>query len=209
MDFPDIGARHCGIDIGLKHFLKDHHMWILTWQHQHSLQQQVSKIMIKLIKKMQQWQLLVSISFSCDTIMMHSTIFAIAIIISLISTIHAFNVSMIFNCMKYMFISCYLNRWIAVPMWLDVSYMCTFMLILLVTCLSDWGQNSYGAANGGDKSNWQKPLHEYCNDDTIDMFPIAFLTTFFGAGGKPEINLANVRWFSLSSMYLVDSFSFQ
>ncbi|CDS02783.1 hypothetical protein LRAMOSA00187 [Lichtheimia ramosa] len=54
-----------------------------------------------------------------------------------------------------------------------------------------WGQNSYGAANGGDKSNWQKPLHEYCNDDTIDMFPIAFLTTFFGAGGKPEINLAN------------------
>ncbi|KAI7886797.1 hypothetical protein K492DRAFT_189898 [Lichtheimia hyalospora FSU 10163] len=54
-----------------------------------------------------------------------------------------------------------------------------------------WGQNSYGAANGGDKDNWQKPLHEYCNDDTIDMFPIAFLTKFFSTGGQPEINLAN------------------
>ncbi|KAI9317125.1 class III chitinase [Dichotomocladium elegans] len=54
-----------------------------------------------------------------------------------------------------------------------------------------WGQNSYGAANGADTANWQKPLRTYCQDDTIDMFPIAFLTTFFGTGGKPVINIAN------------------
>jgi chitinase len=56
----------------------------------------------------------------------------------------------------------------------------------------DWGQNSYGAANGNDPSGWQRPLSFYCNDDSIDVLPIAFLTTFFGVGGEPQINLANV-----------------
>ncbi|KAI8979496.1 glycoside hydrolase superfamily [Mycotypha africana] len=54
-----------------------------------------------------------------------------------------------------------------------------------------WGQNSYGAANGNDPSGWQQPLRFYCNDDTVDVLPIAFLTTFFGKNGEPEINLAN------------------
>ncbi|CAO0803355.1 unnamed protein product [Mucor circinelloides] len=54
-----------------------------------------------------------------------------------------------------------------------------------------WGQNSYGAANGSDVSGWQQPLKFYCDDDTIDVLPIAFLNTFFGVGGEPQINLAN------------------
>ncbi|KAI8639719.1 glycoside hydrolase superfamily [Parasitella parasitica] len=54
-----------------------------------------------------------------------------------------------------------------------------------------WGQNSYGAANGSDVSGWQQPLKFYCDDDAIDVLPIAFLTHFFGVGGEPQINLAN------------------
>ncbi|KAI8141941.1 glycoside hydrolase [Fennellomyces sp. T-0311] len=57
--------------------------------------------------------------------------------------------------------------------------------------VSYWGQNSYGAANPNDQANWQKPLRAYCDENTVDMFPIAFLTTFFSTGGKPTINLAN------------------
>jgi hypothetical protein len=77
---------------------------------------------------------------------------------------------------------------------------------------SYWGQNSYGAANGADKANFQKRISLYCNvgyrisytkkqthvdpalqDDAIDVFPIAFLNVFFATGGAPSINLANVR----------------
>jgi len=29
-------------------------------------------------------------------------------------------------------------------------------------------------------------------DDAVDVFPIAFLNVFFGPGGAPSINLANV-----------------
>ncbi|KAF7727519.1 Chitinase 1, partial [Apophysomyces ossiformis] len=54
-----------------------------------------------------------------------------------------------------------------------------------------WGQNSYGAANGNDPANWQKPLAFYCDDDTVDVFPVSFVTKFFSTGGLPEINLAN------------------
>ncbi|KAG9039261.1 Chitinase 1 [Tulasnella sp. JGI-2019a] len=54
-----------------------------------------------------------------------------------------------------------------------------------------WGQNSWGAANPSDTANYQKTLSYYCGDSTTDAFPIAFLNTFFGTGGEPEINLAN------------------
>ncbi|KAF8203227.1 class III chitinase [Pholiota molesta] len=54
-----------------------------------------------------------------------------------------------------------------------------------------WGQNSYGATNGADTANWQQRLSFYCNDDAIDVFPMAFLNVFFGTGGVPSINLAN------------------
>ncbi|CAO3592812.1 unnamed protein product [Absidia cylindrospora] len=55
-----------------------------------------------------------------------------------------------------------------------------------------WGQNSYGAANSKDPANWQQPIRQYCQDATIDIIPMAFVTQFFGTGGLPEINLANI-----------------
>ncbi|KAI7871327.1 glycoside hydrolase superfamily [Spinellus fusiger] len=54
-----------------------------------------------------------------------------------------------------------------------------------------WGQNSFGAANAQDPSQWQKRLSFYCDDATIDIIPVSFLTTFFSTGGFPSINLAN------------------
>lgn len=63
------------------------------------------------------------------------------------------------------------------------------------TCNSNlvlyWGQNSYGAVNPNDPANWQKNIGFYCDDDTVDTIPIAFVDVFQGAGGLPEINLAN------------------
>ncbi|KAF9452543.1 carbohydrate-binding module family 5 protein [Macrolepiota fuliginosa MF-IS2] len=55
---------------------------------------------------------------------------------------------------------------------------------------SYWGQNSYGAGHS-DTANYQKTLSFYCSDNTIDVFPVAFLYVFFGPGGAPVINLAN------------------
>ncbi|KAI0715837.1 glycoside hydrolase [Cerioporus squamosus] len=54
-----------------------------------------------------------------------------------------------------------------------------------------WGQNSYGATHS-DQANWQKTLSTYCQDDSIDTIPLAFLNVFFGAGGAPSIDLANI-----------------
>ncbi|KAF8074680.1 glycoside hydrolase [Lyophyllum atratum] len=54
-----------------------------------------------------------------------------------------------------------------------------------------YGQNSYGATHGSDTGNWQKNLATYCQDDTINAIPIAFLNVFFSTGGLPEINMAN------------------
>lgn len=46
-----------------------------------------------------------------------------------------------------------------------------------------WGQDS-----GGN----QQRLSFYCDDDTIDAFPLAFLYVFFGKGGKPMLDLSNI-----------------
>ncbi|KAL0954737.1 hypothetical protein HGRIS_003691 [Hohenbuehelia grisea] len=51
-----------------------------------------------------------------------------------------------------------------------------------------WGQNSYGNAFPGQPSKWQQTLDSYCQDDSIDIIPIAFLTQFTT---PPSINLAN------------------
>lgn len=43
-------------------------------------------------------------------------------------------------------------------------------------------------------------------DDSIDVFPVAFLHIFFGAGGLPSIDLANVsvpHIIALSSSFLL------
>ncbi|KAF9648707.1 glycoside hydrolase [Thelephora ganbajun] len=55
-----------------------------------------------------------------------------------------------------------------------------------------YGQNSYGATNGGDQTNWQKRLSTYCQDDAVDVFPLAFLHVFKGQGGLPSLDLANI-----------------
>ncbi|KAF8074691.1 glycoside hydrolase family 18 protein [Lyophyllum atratum] len=53
-----------------------------------------------------------------------------------------------------------------------------------------YGQNSYGATHS-DKAGWQKALSTYCEDDTINAIPLAFLNVFFSSGGMPELNLGN------------------
>ncbi|KAF7339953.1 Glycoside hydrolase family 18 protein [Mycena venus] len=54
-----------------------------------------------------------------------------------------------------------------------------------------WGQNSIGAIAGTNPANYQKTLSFYCNDNAVDVFPVAFVNVFFGTGGLPSINLAN------------------
>ncbi|EIW57168.1 glycoside hydrolase [Trametes versicolor FP-101664 SS1] len=44
---------------------------------------------------------------------------------------------------------------------------------------------------GQDSSGNQKSLASYCQDSTIDVFPIAFLYIFRGTGGEPVIDFAN------------------
>ncbi|EGN94616.1 glycoside hydrolase family 18 protein [Serpula lacrymans var. lacrymans S7.3] len=54
-----------------------------------------------------------------------------------------------------------------------------------------WGQNSYGAVNPDDTAGYQQPISYYCQDDTINAFPVAFLDEFFAEGGLPSLDLAN------------------
>lgn len=64
-----------------------------------------------------------------------------------------------------------------------------------MTCNSNlvtfWGQNSYGAVNPSDTGNWQKSLSYYCQDDSINAFPIAFVDEYFSTGGLPHIDLSS------------------
>ncbi|KAJ6519485.1 class III chitinase [Mycena sanguinolenta] len=55
-----------------------------------------------------------------------------------------------------------------------------------------WGQNSIGAIAGTPVSEYQKTLSFYCNDDAVDVFPVAFVNAFFSTGGEPSLNLANI-----------------
>lgn len=66
--------------------------------------------------------------------------------------------------------------------------------MLKTTCkIRYWGQNSYGATHS-NVADWQQRLAFYCGSDSvINAFPVAFLNVFFGTGGVPSINLANVR----------------
>ncbi|KAG8757338.1 Chitinase 1, partial [Ceratobasidium sp. 428] len=53
-----------------------------------------------------------------------------------------------------------------------------------------WGQNSFGAVDS-NQAGWQKAIDYYCNDNSVDVFPVAFVNQFFGTGGLPALNLAN------------------
>ncbi|KAI0045076.1 carbohydrate-binding module family 5 protein [Auriscalpium vulgare] len=54
-----------------------------------------------------------------------------------------------------------------------------------------WGQNSYGATHS-DTANWQQTLSFYCQDNSIDTFPLAFLDVAFDTGGLPSFDLSNI-----------------
>lgn len=54
-----------------------------------------------------------------------------------------------------------------------------------------WGQDSQGANNPNDTADYQKTLSFYCQDNSTNIIPIAFLTKYFSTGGLPEIDLGN------------------
>ncbi|KAG8934878.1 Chitinase 1 [Tulasnella sp. 418] len=64
------------------------------------------------------------------------------------------------------------------------------------TCNSNlvtfWGQNSYGATHPNSPNDYQKNIGFYCDYDSINVIPVAFMDSFFGPGGLPTINLANI-----------------
>ncbi|KAF9535506.1 glycoside hydrolase superfamily [Crepidotus variabilis] len=45
---------------------------------------------------------------------------------------------------------------------------------------------------GQDGAGQQQSLGFYCDDDTIDVIPLAFLYTFFGQGGMPILDFSNI-----------------
>ncbi|KAG8737453.1 Chitinase 1 [Ceratobasidium sp. 414] len=47
-----------------------------------------------------------------------------------------------------------------------------------------WGQNSFGAVD-------RRLTFSFSGDDSVDVFPVAFVNQFFGTGGLPALNLAN------------------
>ncbi|GJJ14436.1 hypothetical protein Clacol_008700 [Clathrus columnatus] len=53
-----------------------------------------------------------------------------------------------------------------------------------------WGQNSYGVTHPSGQQ--QQNLTFYCQDDSIDVLPLAFLDTFFAEGGLPHYDLSNI-----------------
>ncbi|KAJ2781328.1 Chitinase 2 [Coemansia javaensis] len=52
-----------------------------------------------------------------------------------------------------------------------------------------WGQNSWGGSHLDQRSNWEKSLASYCQDDTFDVINISFLTNF-NLTGLPVLNHA-------------------
>ncbi|KAG6902176.1 hypothetical protein C0995_003458 [Termitomyces sp. Mi166 len=52
-----------------------------------------------------------------------------------------------------------------------------------------YGQNSYGATHS--TRSGQSSLAAYCQDDTINAIPIAFLYDFFSTGGLPALDLSS------------------
>nr|VWO97697.1 Alcohol dehydrogenase 1 [Ganoderma boninense] len=54
---------------------------------------------------------------------------------------------------------------------------------------------------GQDGANGQQPLAHYCQDDTIDTIPLAFLYKFSAEGGMPVIDFANTCSSSGNSVF--------
>lgn len=65
-----------------------------------------------------------------------------------------------------------------------------------------WGQNSYGVTHPSS-SQQQQTLSYYCQDDSIDVFPLAFLDTYFAEGGLPHYDLSNVGFLRLRLLFII------
>lgn len=55
--------------------------------------------------------------------------------------------------------------------------------------------------------NPDRRLSYYCQDDTIDIIPLAFLPIFHDKGGYPAVNFANVSYLSPRHMVLMTCLS--
>ncbi|EMD31467.1 glycoside hydrolase family 18 protein [Gelatoporia subvermispora B] len=75
------------------------------------------------------------------------------------------------------------------------STLALFSLGLLTTSVSAFDlskKDNLAVYWGQDGAGNQQSLSYYCEDDTIDMIPIAFLYDFWGPGDLPEIDLSNI-----------------
>lgn len=68
------------------------------------------------------------------------------------------------------------RSWSATSFW-------DLLIAFLASLCRYWGQDSSGN---------QKNLSYYCQDDSVDVIPLAFLYVFFGEGGDPMIDFSNV-----------------
>ncbi|KAF8350209.1 chitinase [Amanita rubescens] len=82
---------------------------------------------------------------------------------------------------------------------LPTAFLCGLALFLsqcapLITAATFVANRTYNLAAywGQDSVGHQKRLSYYCQDDSIDIIPLAFLPVFFDKGGYPLINFANV-----------------
>ncbi|KDR84818.1 hypothetical protein GALMADRAFT_233211 [Galerina marginata CBS 339.88] len=77
-------------------------------------------------------------------------------------------------------------------LWISV---CTYFLVLLpniVKAFSSEANDNLAVYWGQDSAGNQQRLGFYCDDDTIDAIPLAFLYIFFGKGGQPVIDFSNI-----------------
>ncbi|KAM6497961.1 chitinase [Amanita muscaria] len=65
---------------------------------------------------------------------------------------------------------------------LSIAHVFGLLALFLGHCIY-WGQDSAGQ---------QQRLSFYCQDDTIDIIPLAFLPTFFDEGGLPSVDFSNI-----------------
>ncbi|KAF9056653.1 glycoside hydrolase superfamily [Panaeolus papilionaceus] len=61
-----------------------------------------------------------------------------------------------------------------------------------VTAFSSSRNDNLAVYWGQDSAGHQQNLGFYCNDDTINAIPLAFLYVFFGKGGQPVIDFSNI-----------------
>jgi len=89
------------------------------------------------------------------------------------------------------------RSWAIMTIWragLVFCVVCFLGLIDLqqVTAFSNDRSDNLAAYWGQDSGGHQQRLSFYCQDDTLDVIPMAFLYVFFGQGGKPVVDFSNI-----------------